>query len=226
MSAIKSQQFRWTKGGAECAIKHLRDVWRKPLPFRIKFHATAHLLNAVIFIAVLLVSLSSIPVWWAFYQGWIPDSYFQLAAVFLLGFVVIALVYFVANLSLLHYSWRGVGRFIWELPLFLSVSMGLALHNAQAVWEGLTGKKSPFVRTPKYNLSLERSGWKTNVYHSVQVPATTYIEAVFAVLFIAIVGLSIYTQTYEMLVFHGMLAIGYTLVSITSFRSYRLKSTS
>ena len=226
MSAIKSQQFRWTKGGAECAVKHLRDVWNKPLPFHVKFHATAHLLNAVIFIAVLTVSLSSIPVWWAFYQGWIPDSYFQAAAVFLFGFVVIALVYFVANLSLLHYSWRGVGRFIWELPLFLSVSMGLALHNAQAVWEGLTGKKSPFVRTPKYNLSLERSGWKTNVYHSVQVPATTYIEAVFAMLFIAIVGLSIYTQTYEMLVFHAMLALGYSLVSITSFRSYRLKSSS
>lgn len=225
MSAIKSQQFRWTKGGAECASKHLLDVWRKPLPLRVKFHATAHLLNAVIFIAVLTVSLSSIPVWWAFYQGWIPDSYFQLAAVFLLGFVVIALVYFVANLSLLRYSWRGVGRFIWELPLFLSVSMGLALHNAQAVWEGLTGKKSPFIRTPKYNLSQEKSGWQSNIYHSVHIPATTYVEAVFAVVFSAIVGFSIYTQTYEMLLFHAMLAVGYSLVSITSFRSYHLKST-
>lgn len=226
MSAIKSQQFRWTKGGAECAVKHLRDVWGKPLPLGVKFHATAHLLNAVIFIAVLTVSVSSIPVWWAFYQGWIPDSYFQAASVFLLGFVVIALVYFVANLSLLHYSWRGVTRFIWELPLFLSVSMGIALHNAQAVWEGLTGKKSPFVRTPKYNLSKEKSGWKNNVYHSVQIPATTYLEAVFALVFMAIVGLSVYTHTYEMLLFHAMLALGYSLVSITSFRSYRLKSTS
>jgi cellulose synthase/poly-beta-1,6-N-acetylglucosamine synthase-like glycosyltransferase len=224
MSAIKSQQFRWTKGGAECAVKHLRDVWRKSLPLTVKFHATAHLLNAVIFIAVLIVSLSSIPIWWAFYQGWIPDTYFQAAAVFLVGFVVIALVYFVANLSLLHYSWGGVMRFIWELPLFLSVSMGLALHNAQAVWEGLSGIKSPFVRTPKYNLSADKFGWRNNVYHATQVPVTTYLEAGFALVFVLIVGLSIYTQTYEMLLFHGMLALGYSLVSITSFYSYRLKS--
>nr|MBI1231500.1 glycosyltransferase [Cytophagales bacterium] len=224
MSAIKSQQFRWTKGGAECGVKHLRDVWRQKLPLGVKFHATAHLLNAVIFIAVLTVSLSSIPVWWAFYKGWIPHAYFQAASVFLVGFVVIASVYFVANLSLLRYSWQGVLRFLWELPLFLSVSMGLALHNAQAVWEGLTGKKSPFVRTPKYNLSTNRAGWKDNVYHAVQVPATTYLEAVFALVFLAIVGLSVYTSTYEMLLFHSMLALGYGLVSITSFRSYRLKS--
>ncbi|MDX5478003.1 MAG: glycosyltransferase family 2 protein, partial [Cyclobacteriaceae bacterium] len=38
MSAIKSQQFRWTKGGAECASKHLGDVLRKPFSLRKKIH--------------------------------------------------------------------------------------------------------------------------------------------------------------------------------------------
>ncbi|WP_194974097.1 cellulose synthase family protein [Aquiflexum lacus] len=222
MSAIKSQQFRWTKGGAECAAKHLGDVLQKPFGFKVKFHATAHLLNAVIFIAVLLVSLSSIPVWWAFYQGMIPESYFQGAAVFLVGFVIIALVYFVANLSLVNYSWRGIGRFLWELPLFLSVSMGLALHNSQAVWEGLTGKKSPFIRTPKYNLSKENKNWSKNIYNSWKIPLTTYLEGVLALVFIAMVILSIQTGTYEMLVFHSMLAVGYGLVSWESFRGSRV----
>lgn len=222
MSAIKSQQFRWTKGGAECASKHLGDVLRKPFGFKVKFHATAHLLNAVIFIAVLLVSLSSIPVWWAFYKDMIPERYFQGAAVFLVGFVIIAMVYFFANLSLVNYSWRGVGRFLWELPLFLSVSMGLALHNSQAVWEGLTGKKSPFIRTPKYNLSKENKNWTKNVYNSWKIPFTTYLEGVLALIFIAMVILSIQTKTYEMLVFHSMLAVGYGLVSWESFRGSRV----
>jgi cellulose synthase/poly-beta-1,6-N-acetylglucosamine synthase-like glycosyltransferase len=222
MSAIKSQQFRWTKGGAECAAKHLGDVLRKPLGFKVKFHATAHLLNAVIFIAVLLVSLSSIPVWWAFYKGLIPESYFQAAAVFLVGFVIIALVYFVANLSLVNYSWRGVRRFLWELPLFLSVSMGLALHNSQAVWEGLTGKKSPFIRTPKYNLSGKNPSWTKNVYNQFKIPFTTYLEGFLALVFITMVTASVYTGTYEMLVFHLMLAVGYSLVSWESFRGSRV----
>lgn len=222
MSAIKSQQFRWTKGGAECAAKHLRDVLRKPLDFKVKFHATAHLLNAVIFIAVLLVSLSSIPVWWAFYQSMIPESYFQAAAIFLVGFVIIAMVYFVANLSLVNYSWKGIGRFLWELPLFLSVSMGMALHNSQAVWEGLTGKKSPFVRTPKYNLTHEIKNWTKNIYNSRSISITSYLEGGLALVFIAMVILSIHTGTYEMLVFHTMLAVGYGLVSWESFRGSRV----
>lgn len=223
MSAIKSQQFRWTKGGAECAVKHLGDVLSKKLPLKTKLHATAHLLNALIFIAVLLVSLSSIPIWWAFHQGNIPESYFQGTAVFFVGFVIIALVYFFANLSLVDYSWKGIGRFLWELPLFLAVSMGLALHNAQAVWEGLTGKRSPFIRTPKYNLEKSQKSWTKNIYNQIKIPFTTYIEGLLAVIFLIMVILSIHFQTYEMLVFHLMLTFGYSVVFIESLKSYRLK---
>ncbi|GAB2614539.1 cellulose synthase family protein [Belliella aquatica] len=222
MSAIKSQQFRWTKGGAECAAKHLKNVWLQPLGLRKKLHASAHLLNAAIFIAVVLVSLCSIPLWWAFQQDMIPGEIFRGAAVFLVGFVIIALVYFFANLSLVEFSTKGILRFLWELPLFLSVSMGLSIHNAQAVWEGLTGKKSPFIRTPKYNLS-ETESWKKNSYHQLKVPMTTYLEGIMAVVFLFMVVMSIYFQTYEMLVFHAMLALGFTLVSIESFKSYRLQ---
>ncbi|MFN3800333.1 cellulose synthase family protein [Belliella pelovolcani] len=221
MSAIKSQQFRWTKGGAECAAKHLKNVWSRPLNLSTKLHASAHLLNAVIFIAVVMVSLCSIPLWWGFQQGMIPSEIFQGAALFLIGFVIIALVYFFANLSLVGNSSKEMIRFIWELPLFLSVSMGLSIHNAQAVWEGLTGKKSPFIRTPKYNLS-DQDSWRKNIYHQLKVPATTYLEGLMAVVFAVMVGLSLYFHTYEMLVFHGMLALGFTLVSIESFRSYRV----
>lgn len=223
MSAIKSQQFRWTKGGAECAAKHLGSVLRDNFPFKVKLHATAHLLNSVIFIAVLLVSLSSIPVWWAFLQGWIPAAYFQGAAVFLIGFVIIAGVYFFANLSLLEYSWRSFLRFLWELPLFLSVSMGLGIHNTVAVWEGLTGKKSAFNRTPKYNLENKKSTLDKNVYNQSKIPFTTYLEGLMAFVFAVLVTVSLITQTYQMLVFHLMLAIGYGLVSWESFKSYRMK---
>lgn len=222
MSAIKSQQFRWTKGGAECASKHLLNVWRMNLGLKTKIHATAHLLNSVIFIAVLLVSVSSIPVFFGFYSGLLPLELFRGAAIFLVGFVIIALVYFFANLSLLNFSGKAILKFAWELPLFLSVSMGLALHNGQAVWEGLSGKKSPFIRTPKYNLSSGNEMTK-NVYHQLKVPITTYFEGLLALIFIGMVGLTVYLGSFEMLIFHVMLAVGYTLVSVTSFLSYRVK---
>jgi cellulose synthase/poly-beta-1,6-N-acetylglucosamine synthase-like glycosyltransferase len=220
MSAIKSQQFRWTKGGAECAMKHLTHVVTGDFPIKVKLHATAHLLNSTIFIAILLVSLSSIPVWWGFYSGVIPLAYFKLAAFFLFGFVIIASVYFFANLNLKRFTTKFFFRFVWELPVFLAVSMGLSIHNAQAVWEGLSGKKSPFIRTPKYNLAGKNRNWVNNAYNQFQIPPTAYLEAFLSIVFSAMVGFSIYTGTYEMIAFHSMLAIGFTIVSIASFKSY------
>ncbi len=221
MSAIKSQQFRWTKGGAECAVKHLKSVLKSNAPINTKFHAAAHLLNSVIFIAILVVSISSIPIWWGFQFDLIPIDFFKGAVVFMIGFVIIASVYFIGNLSLQNYSVKGILRFLWELPLFLSVSMGLSLHNSQAVWEGLSGKKSPFIRTPKFNLEKIKGNWTSNTYAQAIIPFSTYIEGFMALVFLSLVVLAIVLGTYEMLVFHLMLAVGFGVVSVSSFLSYR-----
>ncbi|WP_296703234.1 cellulose synthase family protein [Algoriphagus sp.] len=222
MSAVKSQQFRWTKGGAECAVKHIRGVLSQDLPFRVKFHALAHLFNSSIFIAILLVSFSSIGVWWAGVKGFIPENLFKLAGVFMIGFVIIAGVYLVSYFYARRSFIKSLGQVFWQLPLFLSVSMGLALHNAQAVWEGLTGKKSPFIRTPKFNLESGKQGLKSNNYIKFKIPFTTYFEGLFAVIFWIMVFLHVQWGTFEMLPFHLMLALGYSLVFITSFKAYSL----
>ncbi len=222
MSAIKSQQFRWTKGGAECASKHAMNVLKSSLPFSTKFHAMAHLFNSSIFIAIILVSISSIGVWWAGQQGMISPLVFRLAGIFLIGFVLIACVYLVAFLYGKKGFWKNLLQGFYLLPLFLSVSMGLALHNAQAVMEGLSGKKSPFIRTPKFNLESGKTGLKSNAYLASKIPFTTWFEGVFALIFIAMVFIHLQLGSYELLPFHLMLAVGYSLVFITSFRSYGL----
>lgn len=220
MSAIKSQQFRWTKGGAECAAKHLKNVLSEKHSLHKKWHATAHLLNAVLFVAVLVVVISSIPLWYGFYNGILPTWLFSVAKIFLAGFVIVAAVYLSANVSLAKYKGASTLKFLWELPLFLMVSMGLSLHNSQAVIEGLTGKKSPFIRTPKYNLQKSDKWW-SNPYHSFKIPFTTYLEAVFAGVFAWMLYLAISHGQLEMVIFHGMLFVGFSIVSIASFLSYR-----
>jgi cellulose synthase/poly-beta-1,6-N-acetylglucosamine synthase-like glycosyltransferase len=222
MSAIKSQQYRWTKGGAECAVKHFKAVWKKPFPLRIKFHAMAHLFNSFIFMAVLVGSISSIPLWWAAQQGFIDSFYFKYGAVSLIGFVIIALVYITAYFYTQGNFWDKLKGFIWQLPLFLSVSMGLSLHNSRAVWQGLRGKRTSFVRTPKFNLiETGDSSWNKNLYITFSLPVITYLEGGMGLLFMVMAGISIYYQIYEMLPFHIMLSIGYTLVFYTSIMSYK-----
>jgi hypothetical protein len=222
MSAIKSQQFRWTKGGAECATKHAKAVLSENLPFGTKFHAMAHLFNSSIFIAIILVSLSSIGVWWAGERGMIPEGLFKLAGLFLVGFVIIASVYLVAYIYGKKNFWQSLFESFYMLPLFLSVSMGLALHNAQAVWEGLSGKKSPFIRTPKFNLESGKIGLKANTYLTSKIPMTTWFEGLLALIFTVMVIIHLRIGSFEMLPFHLMLAVGYWLVFFTSFKSYGL----
>ncbi len=222
MSAVKSQQFRWTKGGAECAIKHFAKVNREDHPFRVKFHSFAHLFNSAVFIAVLVASLSSIGVWWAGEKGLIPPVWMEVSGIFLVGFVLIAGTYLVSFFFERQSFLKPAFNAAWQLPLFLSVSMGLSLHNSQAVWEGLTGKKSPFVRTPKFNLESGKEKLSLNRYLIHRMPVTTWIEGGLALVFWGMVGLAFLAQNFLFLPFHAMLAFGYSIVFVKSFNSYGL----
>ena len=222
MSAIKSQQYRWTKGGAECAVKHLKNVWEKPMPFRVKFHAIAHLLNSLVFIAIFLAAVSSVPLWWAYQREMVDPSIFRVGVVFLLGFAVIASVYIVAYFYGKKKSAGNLLGLIWQLPLFLAVSMGLSLHNSRAVWQGLRGKRTSFVRTPKFNLENKSNFWANNRYISRDIPLITCVEGGLFVFFLLVAATAVYHGTYAFLPFHLLLATGYGMVFFTTYRSYRL----
>lgn len=221
MSALKSQQFRWTKGGAESAVKHLGTVLRSSKPLQTKYHALAHLLNSAVFVAVLLASLASVPLLWAKVNHQLPTVALEVSEVMLLSFVVISLVYFQANALGKATGMNRVVGFVLYYPLFLSVSMGMALHNAVAVWEGWTGRKSPFIRTPKFNLEARKHTWQENFYLHLKMPFTTYLEGLLGLLFLGVAAWSVAQGEYVMLIFHSMLAVGYLLVFFHSVRSYK-----
>jgi cellulose synthase/poly-beta-1,6-N-acetylglucosamine synthase-like glycosyltransferase len=219
LSAIKSQQFRWTKGGAECAVKHAGKAFQENHPWHIKFHAFAHLFNSTIFIAILLTSFCSIGLWWGIHSNLISAKLLLATGFSMLGFVLVAGVYLVSYLKAQAFSWRRLVEAIWKLPLFFAVSMGFALHNSQAVWEGLTGKKSPFIRTPKFNLESGSASLNANVYRLRSLPMSTWLEGGMGLLFGGMVVLGIVYGTYLFLPFHGLLALGYSLVFISSLRT-------
>jgi cellulose synthase/poly-beta-1,6-N-acetylglucosamine synthase-like glycosyltransferase len=219
LSAIKSQQFRWTKGGAECAVKHAGKVFKENHPLGIKFHAFAHLFNSTIFIAILLTSFCSIGLWWGVQLKLIPLELFWASVISMIGFVLVAGVYLVSYLTAQHYSWKSILGAVWKLPLFFSVSMGLALHNSQAVLEGLTSKKSPFIRTPKFNLESGSVSLQANAYRLRALPMSTWLEGGMGLLFGGMVVLGIVYGNFLFLPFHGLLALGYSLVFISSLRT-------
>ena len=62
ISAARSQQFRWNKGGAENFQKMMWRVLKdKKLPVKTKIHGLLHLLNSTMFLNILIVGILSIP---------------------------------------------------------------------------------------------------------------------------------------------------------------------
>ena len=223
MSGLKSQQFRWMKGGAETARKMLPVLWRSELPFRKKLHGTIHLLSSGIFLFIFLVGIISVPLVFVLQQSLFPTDYFTL---FLIGLMSIVAVYYVANVQA---SWSGNSwshkmiKFLVLFPVFLSLSMGLSLHNSIAVMQGYMGRKSPFIRTPKFNIRSIRDSWNKGQYLSKKIPAATLAEGVLALYFIAgmIGGILIEDTTF--LLFHALLAAGFGTIFYYSIRHLSLK---
>ena len=62
--------------------------------------------------------------------------------------------------------------------------MGFSAHNSIAVLEGYLGKKSPFVRTPKFNINNLSNKVFTNKYSLKNSSIYTFIEIFFALYFL------------------------------------------
>ncbi|MDQ6844024.1 MAG: glycosyltransferase family 2 protein, partial [Bacteroidota bacterium] len=61
VSALKSQQFRWTKGGAETARKNLKNLFKSSLSVPVKLHGAFHLIYSAGFVSIIIYSLLSVP---------------------------------------------------------------------------------------------------------------------------------------------------------------------
>ena len=216
MNGIKTQQFRWMKGGAENA-RHLTPlILKSNLNVTTKIHALAHLFNSSIFVAVLMIALTSVLLLPFLDSLKVDTRYFGVS---ILGLVGVATVYFYANINLLPrpLSLQQVLALICYFPLLLIMSMGLSFHNSVAVIEGYLGIKSSFVRTPKYNI-VGRIRQKTDKDQKNPISNTLIIEGLLTLFFCAGLLMSIHLKEYSFFIFHLMLALGFGSVFVVSWR--------
>ena len=220
MPAIKSQQFRWNKGAAECARKHAGRMVSgsalRPLRWWNRLHALFHLFNSSVFLFLLLAALLSVPM--LFIKDANPqyELIFNLGGIFILGFFSIGLFYWIATRRVIRQ--QTLRYYVVHYPLFLIISMGLSLHNAVAVAEGLLGVKSPFLRTPKFNVTNARERIKKNVYVQGRLSPMVLLELLLAGYFAYGIYAGVQLGDFGLLLFHGMLFLGFAAVAFYSFR--------
>ncbi|MEM9391325.1 MAG: cellulose synthase family protein [Bacteroidota bacterium] len=219
MPAIKSQQYRWNKGAAETAKKNLGKVFNSNINFSNKLHAVFHLFNSSVFVCLLLASILSIPMLYIKDANPELSLLFDLGSIFLIGFFSIAIFYWVSSKNTFPHD--TAKHYLRVFPMFLIVSMGLSLHNGLAVLEGLLGFKSPFIRTPKFNITDKKESWKGNVYVKSSFTWLTLLEGMLCLYFIGGIAVGISLHDWGLIIFHVMLAIGFGSVFYHSVKPIR-----
>jgi cellulose synthase/poly-beta-1,6-N-acetylglucosamine synthase-like glycosyltransferase len=210
MPAIKSQQYRWMKGGAECLVKNAKKIKdSKNLKFGSKLHGYYHLLNSSIFISVMALAFFSIPLVFNTHIFSRFHKIVNLTTLFQVNWLILGAFYWLAFKRKNKSFFLFVKRFF----LFLVFMMGLSLHNTIAVIEGLMGKKTPFIRTPKFNVIDKADSWKGNIYSIKKIDWLTWVEGLISLLFLVMLFVDYQKELYGMMPFHFMVFLGYGIVS-------------
>lgn len=210
MNAMKSQQYRWMKGAAECARKLFVQVLRTPgVSLGAKIHAFYHLFSSATFILVLLLGVMSVPLIYirSRHPEW--ECAFFVINLFQFNLLILILFYGVPFWLL---EKENKAKLAWYFPLYSSLMMGLSLHNSIAVIEGYMGRKTPFVRTPKFNVTASTDSWNANKYVSRQLGWLAVAEGLLALYFLGGLILAFYIQDFRMFALHVMLMIGFGMV--------------
>src|SRR5690606_22993771 len=208
-------QFRWNKGAAENFRKNYSILFTdKNQSPSTKFHGFFHLLNSSIFFLLLLLAVLSVPL--LYIQSLNPQFswYFNLMGVFAISAVIFFICYWVAWSQIYGTNRKSFFSFIGVFFAFFAFAMGLSFTNSRAIIEGHLGKKSGFIRTPKFNLTGINHSWKNNIYMSRNIPVTVIIEGLLLLYF----GFAIYSafklENFGLIVFHLMLFAGFAYVIV------------
>ncbi|EJF09033.1 hypothetical protein [Pontibacter sp. BAB1700] len=191
------------------------------MPFTTRLHAIFHLLNSSIFVCVLLTALLSIPMLYLKHSVPGLELLFALGSLLIVSLLALLAFYWTALYQQTGSVWHTTRRFIPEFFLFLSMSMGMSLHNTVAVLEGYLGRKTPFIRTPKHNLQHRHDSWRQHAYAITSLHPVTLLEGLLAIYFGYGILVAFRLQDYGLLPFHAMLMLGFGAVFVYSLNHSR-----
>ncbi len=205
INAFKSQQFRWAKGSIQTAIKLLPRVLRSPRSLRAKVQAVFHMTHYIIHPVMVWLALFALPLLVCTDLRTSPLITALLFGVILLSALAPLVLYAAAQLHLYPKGWRS----FYALPILSSIGVGIGISNTRAVFEAVTGKVTPFVRTPK-------KGAENLVRYAVKLPYIAFLELALGIYCFVSLWFYIHAGTYIVGPFLLLYAVGFTSVGVLS----------
>lgn len=217
MNAFKSQQFRWAKGSVQVAKKLLPRIWRAPVPFSVKMEAFFHLTNNFAYPLLMVLSVLLLPnLLVRTRHGWREVLMIDLPL--FMGTTLSIASFYITSQREVNRHWR---RTLKQLPLMMSLGIGLCINQTRAVLEALLGTESgEFVRTPKHGVVRRFEGWTAKRYRAVK-SLIPYIEVVFAAYFAFAIVVAANAGHYVSLPFLVLFCMGFGYVGMLSLYQSR-----
>ena len=171
------------------------------------------------FVLILLVAVLSVPMLYIKANNLELKIVFYILAGFAFSTIIFFVCYWITYSRINGGGFKNFLKYIGMFFTFFSIAMGFSVHNSLAVLEGHFGKKSEFIRTPKFNIALKES-WKGNKYLTNHFSMNTVIEGILMVYF----AFGIYSAfvvghsggDFGLLPFHVMLFFGFGFVFFKS----------
>lgn len=214
INALKTQQFRWTKGAVETAKKILPLVLKSTLPLKIKLESFVHLTSNIVFPFIIIVAMLNIPLVVIKNTVGGYDNYYTLMSVFVLASISTFLFYMFAQRAI-HLDWR---KRLLLFPVFLAGSMGFAVNNSKAVFEALINKKTGFARTPKYKIETGKDKWLNKKYVQKKINWTVFVELLLTLYYVLGIGISVYYLEIAAIPFQLLFLLGFGTVGFMSLK--------
>jgi len=218
MNGAKRQQFRWAKGSIQCAIKLLGGILlKRKIAIDAKLQAFVQLTRHIVF-PLMLIQFLALPILLA--------SNVNLYIVSFLPVVTLA-TYFAmgpgAYLFIIHnmYDKDRKAKAI-AMPYLIIYSMGMAVNNTIAVIDAMVGKKSEFLRTPKYGIVKNTDDWRTKAYN-LPFSKTTLLELFFGIYGIMAILIAIYSRNPIWVPIIALQTMGFLYIACMSFSHTRFK---
>ena len=212
MNSFKAQQARWAKGLMQTAKKILPKVFKANVPWHVKSEAFFHLTANISYPLMVLLSTMLLPAMIVrFYQGWIQMLVIDLP-LFLASTCSISSFYLVAQKELHPKTWY---RTFLYMPFVMATGIGISVRNAQAVIEAITGKKTEFARTPKYNIAGKQGSYARKSYRN-KAGWMPYAEIFLGVYFALTVVYAVANENYATVPFLLLFVWGYLYTGFMS----------
>lgn len=182
LTAFKTQQYRWTKGGIQVARKQLGEIFASDLPARVKREAFFHLTTG--FVHPLLVTFAILFVPYLYFANQVQLTGIWLAlnplSVVLVGGTTVIL--YITSQYFRDRQWLDGLLWLVSSPILLAFGLAMSVTCCVAVIEGMFTIGGEFVRTPKGGREASVGGMMKKLRSRMLFTFVTLMEVALGVL--------------------------------------------